>query len=155
HADYTKGLAWMTAKRGPQAFVVTKYPNAIPQNQISQVNSSDPRLLGRARFLRDASVDAGLPSDVKNKIVDPWGPLPLQVAEADPTVTATNKNFCERQGRCFLGCLPAARHTLNKTLLKQLPVNDPTRVAIRPLADVDYIERLAAGGYSVHYKALE
>ncbi len=27
-----------------------------------------------------------------------------------------NKAACERQGRCFLGCLPAARHTLNKTL---------------------------------------
>jgi len=28
-----------------------------------------------------------------------------------------NKAVCERQGRCFLGCLPAARHTLNKTLI--------------------------------------
>lgn len=155
HADYTKGLNWMTTKRGPQASIVTKYPNAIPQNQIAQVNSSDPRLLGRARFLRDASVSADLPADVKNQIVDPWGPLPLQVAEADPGTVGTNKNFCERQGRCFLGCLPAARHTLNKTLLKQLPVNDETKVAIRPLAHVDYIEPLAAGGYTVHYTGLE
>src|SRR5713101_2095964 len=31
--------------------------------------------------------------------------------------SAKNKAVCERQGRCFLGCLPAARHTLNKTLI--------------------------------------
>lgn len=31
--------------------------------------------------------------------------------------SAKNTAVCERQGRCFLGCLPAARHTLNKTLI--------------------------------------
>ncbi len=33
------------------------------------------------------------------------------------TDAGKNKAMCERQGRCFLGCLPAARHTLNKTLI--------------------------------------
>jgi cholesterol oxidase len=153
--DYTAALNWMTTKRGAPSGIVTKYPNAIPQNQLSQINSSDPRLLGRARFLRDASTSAALSQDVKGKIVESWGPLKLQVAEADPGTAATNKNFCERQGRCFLGCLPAARHTLNKTLLKQLPLPTEDRVFVRPLADVDYIEPLQAGGYTVHYKALE
>jgi cholesterol oxidase len=155
HADYTKGLDWMKGKRGAPSGIVTKYPNAIPQNQLGNINSSDPRLLGRARFLRDASVSPDLPTDLKNKIVEPWGALQLQVAEADPSNSATNKNFCERQGRCFLGCLPAARHTLNKTLLKQLPVADETKVAIRPLANVDYLEPIAAGGYTVHYTGLD
>lgn len=91
--------------------------------------------------------------DVKSKIAELWGPLKLQVAEADPGSAPTNKNFCERQGRCFLGCLPAARHTLNKTLLKQLPAED--RVFVRPLANVDFIEPLAGGGYTVHYTGLE
>jgi cholesterol oxidase len=145
----------MTTNRGPTSGIVTKYPNAIPQSQLSLVNSSDPRLLGRARFLRDASTSATLPQDVKNKIVDPWGPLKLQVAEADPASTPTNKNYCERQGRCFLGCLPGARHTLNKTLLKQLPLAAENRVFVRPLADVDFIEPLQTGGYTVHYKGLE
>jgi cholesterol oxidase len=154
-ADYTAALNWMTTKRGAPSGVVTKYPNAIPQNQLSQVNSSDPRLLGRARFLRDASTSATLPQDVKNKIVEGWGPLKLQVAEADPATAATNRNYCERQGRCFLGCLPAARHTLNKTLLKQLPLPAEDRVFVRPLADVDFIEPIQGGGYTVHYKALE
>jgi cholesterol oxidase len=154
-ANYTAALNWMTTKRGAPSGIVTKYPNAIPQNQLSNVNSSDPRLLGRARFLRDASTSATLPADVKGKIVDPWGPLKLQVAEADPATVATNKNFCERQGRCFLGCLPAARHTLNKTLLKQLPLAAQDRVFVRPLADVEYIEPLTGGGYKIHYTGLE
>jgi choline dehydrogenase-like flavoprotein len=154
-ADYAAAVNWMTAKRGPTSGIVTKYPNAIPQSQLSLVNSSDPRLLGRARFLRDASTSATLPQDLKNKIVEPWGPLNLQVAEADPASAPTNKNYCERQGRCFLGCLPGARHTLNKTLLKQLPLAAEDRVFVRPLADVDFIEPLQTGGFKVNYKALE
>ena len=154
-ANYTAAVNWMTTKRGAPSGIVTKYPDAIPQSQLANVNSSDPRLLGRARFLRDASTSATLPADVKNKIVEPWGPLKLQVAEADPATAATNKNFCERQGRCFLGCLPAARHTLNKTLLKQLPLAAQDRVFVRPLADVEYIEPLTGGGYTIHYTGLE
>jgi len=68
---------------------------------------------------------------------------------------ATNKNFCERQGRCFLGCLPAARHTLNKTLLNQLPLAAQDKVLIRPLANVESIEAIAGGGYTVHYTGLD
>ena len=36
----------------------------------------------------------------------------------------------------FMGCLPAARHTLNKSLLKNLPLAAENRVFIRPLAKV-------------------
>jgi cholesterol oxidase len=154
-ADYSAAMNWMTTKRGAPNGVVTKYPNAIPQNQLSQINMSDPRLLGRARFLRDASVSATLPQDVKTKLIEPWGALKLQVAEADPAVPPTSKNYCERQGRCFLGCLPGARHTLNKSLLKNLPLADENRVFLRPLADVDFIEPLATGGYKVHYKSMD
>jgi len=154
-ADYQNGWNWMTTNRGTPVTVVTKYPQAIPQNQLQNVNSSDVRLLGRSRFLRDASASATLPPELKAQIVEPWQPLKLQIAEADPANGATNKNFCERQGRCFMGCLPAARHTLNKTLLKKLPVANPNQVAIRPLANVEFIEPLAGGGYTVHYTGLE
>jgi len=154
-ADYTKGWDWMTTKRGAPNEVVTKYPQAIPVTQPLQPNVSDPRLLGRARFLRDASMSAALPADLRAQIVKPWAALKQQVAEADPGTVATNKNFCERQGRCFLGCLPAARHTLNKTLLKQLPLGDQNRVFIRPLSDVDYVEPVQGGGFTIHYKGLD
>ncbi len=154
-ADYQQGWGWMTAKRGPPVQVVTKYPQAIAQDQLKNVNTSDPRLLGRSRLLRDASSSPSLPAELRAQIVESWQPLRLQIAEADPTNVTTNKNFCERQGRCFLGCLPAARHTLNKTLLKQLPLASQDRVFIRPLADVDFIETTPAGGYTVHYTGLE
>ncbi len=154
-ADYANGLAWMTTNRGAPNQVVTKYPQAIPQNQLNTVKSSDPRLLGRSRFLRDASTSPNLSPQLAGQIVEPWAPLKLQVKEADPGNTATNKNFCERQGRCFLGCLPAARHTLNKTLLNQLPLAAQDKVLIRALANVESVEAIPGGGYTVHYTGLD
>jgi cholesterol oxidase len=153
-SDYLKGWTWMTNNRGTPNQVVTKYPQAIPQSQLNTVNSSDPRLLGRSRLLRDGSTSSNLSPQVAGQIVEPWMPLKLQIAEADPVNTATNRNFCERQGRCFLGCLQAARHTLNKTFLKQLPLTAEDRVFLRPLANVEFIEPIA-GGYKVHYTGLE
>ncbi len=153
-ADYVKGWNWMTTNRAAPNQVVTKYPQAISPTELKKVNTSDPRLLGRSRFLRDASSSPTLVPDLRAQIVEPWQPLKLQIAEADPATTPTNKNFCERQGRCFLGCLPAARHTLNKTLLKQLPLAAENRVFMRPLADVDFIEP-TPDGYIVHYTGLE
>jgi cholesterol oxidase len=149
-AHYADGLNWMTNKRGTPNQVVTKYPQPVPV-----VTGSDPRLLGRPRFLRDASVSPNLRADLKAQIAEPWAPLKLQVNEADPAIEGTNKNFCERQGRCFLGCLPGARHTLNKALLKNIPdLVAEKRVFLRPLAQVDFIEPIAEG-YTVHYKGLE
>jgi len=153
--DYANGLTWMTTNRGAPNQVVTKYPQAIPQNQLKAVNSNDPRLLGRSRFLRDASTSPNLSPQLARQIVEPWAPLKLQIKEADPGNTATSKNFCERQGRCFLGCLPAARHTLNKTLLNQLPLAAQDKVLIRALANVESIEAIPGGGYTVHYTGLD
>jgi cholesterol oxidase len=154
-ADYAAGMNWMTNVRNkpplPPKEVVSKYPHAITTPLVA----SDPRLMGRARFLRDAATSPALPPPLQGQIVKPWTPLLLQVNEADPADPVTNHNYCERQGRCFLGCLPGARHTLNKTLLKQLPLANADRVFIRPLSDVDYIEPLQGGGYSVHYKGLD
>jgi cholesterol oxidase len=145
----------MTTSRGAPSQVVTKYPQAIPQNQLNTVKTSDPRLLGRSRFLRDASTSPNLSPQLAGQIVEPWAPLKLQIKEADPGNTAAKKNFCERQGRCFLGCLPAARHTLNKTLLNQLLLAAQDKVLIRPLANVESIEAIQGGGYTVHYTGLE
>jgi len=152
-ADYVKGWAWMTAKRGAPNAVVTKYPHAMTTAELNSVSTSDPRLLGRSRFLRDASASPVLDPSLKAQIAAPWGPLQLQVVEPDPANASTNKNFCERQGRCFLGCLPGARHTLNKSLLKNLPIAAENQIFIRPLADVDFIEPIP-GGYTVHYTGL-
>jgi choline dehydrogenase-like flavoprotein len=160
-ANYADAVTWMTTKRGKPVPIVTKYPGAMTAAELANVNTSDPRLLGRSRFLRDASASPALPAGVKSDIAEPWQPLTLQVAEAnpnpggDPAKLATNHNYCERQGRCFLGCLPAARHTLNKTMLKNLPLAAQDKVFVRTQAKVDFIEPMAAGGYTVHYKGLE
>src|SRR5437016_14601416 len=96
--DYANGLTWMTTNRGAPNQVVTKYPQTIPQNQLKAVNSSDPRLLGRSRFLRDASTSPNLSPQLAGQIGEPWTPLKLQIKEADPANTLSNANFREPQG---------------------------------------------------------
>jgi choline dehydrogenase-like flavoprotein len=81
-------------------------------------------------------------------------------------------NYCERQGRCNVGCLPGARHTLNKQLMRAIlgkpkrykpaaqPVglpggdDDPPdfdNLKLQALAEVDVIAALPGGGYEVRY----
>lgn len=63
-------------------------------------------------------------------------------------------NVCERQARCNLGCLPGARHTLNKRLFRALEEDQPLEV--RPLCEatkIDY-EESSAFPYVVTYREL-
>jgi choline dehydrogenase-like flavoprotein len=81
-------------------------------------------------------------------------------------------NYCERQGRCNIGCLPGARHTLNKQLMRAIvgrpkrykaadqPVGVPggdddppdfDNLKLEPLAEVDVISALPGGGYEIRY----
>jgi choline dehydrogenase-like flavoprotein len=70
-------------------------------------------------------------------------------------------NYCERQGRCNVGCLPGARHTLNKQLMLAVfgrPDGTPPlfgNLKVKPLAEVDFIEELDGGGYEIHYDQYE
>lgn len=71
-------------------------------------------------------------------------------------------NYCERQGRCNLGCLPGARHTLNKQLQSAI-FGRPQRVGLpdRPadlrsatletLAEVRFLSARPSSGYEIHY----
>src|SRR5258708_7265161 len=83
-----------------------------------------------------------------------------------PPFKSQPKNYCERQGRCILGCLPGARQTLNKQLMIALwgtPPDDypviPAQIGdktlqVRALAEVKYItpkDGDPAKGYEVHY----
>src|SRR5437867_85264 len=47
-------------------------------------------------------------------------------------------NVCQRQGRCNFGCLPGARHTLNKKLFRALKANKP--LVVKPLCEVYLIQ---------------
>lgn len=50
-------------------------------------------------------------------------------------------NACERQGRCVLGCIPGARHTLNKQIFQTITAK-PDNVEVRPLCEAYDIEPL-------------
>jgi choline dehydrogenase-like flavoprotein len=71
---------------------------------------------------------------------------------------AKETNYCERQSRCNVGCLPGARHTLNKQLmLATLGKPDGTAPAtfknlkVAALCEVDVIRALPDGGYEIQY----
>jgi cholesterol oxidase len=76
------------------------------------------------------------------------------------------KNYCERQGRCIIGCLPGARHTLNKQLMGAVLGTPPSKInpqgqpalldgaiELQALAEVDVIKAGPGGGppYEIHF----
>jgi choline dehydrogenase-like flavoprotein len=68
------------------------------------------------------------------------------------------QNYCERQGRCIVGCLPGARHTLNKQLMKAIyaPAGKPPAplhgiLDVEALCEVQTIAARPGGGYEVRY----
>src|SRR5204862_579784 len=95
-------------------------------------------------------------SSNRKSVCDPLGLASTEFTtddQGDPNGDADKfHTHCERQGRCFLGCLPAARHTLNKTLYSALLTNDKYSkdVTLWPLAEVRDVSRIA-GGYSVSF----
>lgn len=96
-----------------------------------------------------------------------FGAVDLAINDFDPAnpgnqydaANGAAKNYCERQSRCNVGCLPGARHTLNKQLMRAAlgdALNPAARpfyphLLITPLATVDVIEARPGGGYAVHY----
>jgi len=82
----------------------------------------------------------------------------LPVGQKPYTTNGRPRNFCERHGRCNVGCLPGARHTLNKQLMRAaLGTHDGTAALypdfeISPLSEVDVIRALPGGGYEVTYE---
>ena len=96
-----------------------------------------------------------------------FGAVDLAINDFDPAIQTNQhdaKNYCERQGRCNVGCLPGARHTLNKQLMaavlgSPLPLPNGTppnfqnnELEIQPLAEVDVIVARPEGGYEIRYK---
>jgi choline dehydrogenase-like flavoprotein len=86
------------------------------------------------------------------------GQLPTNYPIPEPQAGQANppqpKNYCERQGRCNVGCLPGARHTLNKQLMPVVlksTANPAPLMELQTLAEVDVIRALPTGGYEVQY----
>ena len=144
---------WMTKYRGKTHKIVTKFPlpNELGLNPNSLDANHEHLYLGKSRALRDDSNVTG--ADWKR--TGDWEPLDLALNDYDSTAQTgefANKNPpCERQGRCIQGCLPGARHTLNKTLINQVLSTHPN-VTLGSLADVSHVALRPDGRYEVFYK---
>ena len=150
----------------------------MPNPDLEDRLDGDFLLLDRARVLRRAMnrvVDAGGfgTASIRGKVWigdeddasedsdrDGFEPVPLSVVEydadngdddrKDDDSDSTKKNtFCSRDGRCILGCLPSARHTLYKTIQKRQ--EDGGDITVLPLTKVSHISK--DGDYSVHFES--
>ena len=77
----------------------------------------------------------------------PW------ISEINKYSSITQTNECQRQGRCNLGCIPGARHTLNKRLFNVIhpQTGNPKPLEIKELCDVYDIECVNGEGYKISY----
>lgn len=138
----------------------------VPTNS-PPVDPHPAELIDRARVFQVAASQMG---------ADSWGAVDLAINDIAPDgmpEKLRGRNYCERQGRCNVGCLPGARHTLNKQIMRALygtfdankPITAPTDSNPNPkaylrhvnfdlwtLTDVDYISALPSGGYRIHYQ---
>jgi cholesterol oxidase len=145
--DYNRAERFMEAYRGKLSAVVTKIP-LPPGVAPEQLGEKDYLLLDRSRALRDAAAIVA----PQLGVAMPWSPIKLSVTEYVHVVGSESDathTFCERQGRCMIGCLPQARHTLNKTLYKFI-LSKNTSVTLTPESEVRTIKRVG-DAYEVTY----
>jgi len=135
--------------------------------RISNSAVDDPRhdlWIDRARYFQ---IEIGKLTDIYGTVDSSINDLPIGSEPYHPNGAA--KNYCERQGRCNVGCLPGARHTLNKQLMAARfgrPAASPTpsdpnpkpakpthqdQLEIKALCEVDVIHALDGGGYRIDY----
>jgi cholesterol oxidase len=158
--DYDRSERFMETYRGKMNAVVTKIPlppgvapeqlgaKLDPAQDANKLSDKDYLLLDRSRALRDAATIVA----PQVGVAMPWSPLKLSVTEythGAGTEADANRTFCERQGRCILGCLPQARHTFNKTLYKFV-FSKNTSISLSPESEARSIRRVG-DGYEVTY----
>ena len=150
-ADHLRAArAWMESYRGKFNRIVTKIP--LPGRDLSDLGPDDYLYLDRSRALKNAAAEVSRKLGIEAE----WEPLDLSVTEYDPergtqSEAASARTFCDRQGRCILGCLPAATHPLNKTLYERLLAKPDSGVTLWPLANVRQV-RAIDGGYEVGFE---
>jgi choline dehydrogenase-like flavoprotein len=156
-------------RRGVKRIDLTRTPPA---------EDAENRLwIDRARLFQESMDELKKkPMDVNYGAVDlainDFDPAKAPINPAVPTVLSnqfdaqgTAKNYCERQGRCNVGCLPGARHTLNKQLMAAAVGTPNTslinpgaapappdfdNLEIEPLSEVDVVVAKPSG-YEIKY----
>ena len=151
--DFAAARQWTEANRGLLNKIVTKIP--LPASKsVDDLGDEDFLYLDRSRALRDAATAVrekrGLGDDEAR-----WAPLELAINDYHESGPGNEEvkglhTFCERQGRCMLGCLPNATHSLSKTLLRDYLVDPSKGVTLWPLAEARYIGA-AEGGWQVTF----
>ena len=124
----------------------------LPKTKVFQDAAKE---IGGSKILNPADLDAKLSiTDISTNVFDRSDRGPNQ-RDIEKFSSAMETNICERQGRCGLGCIPDARHTLDKQIfmhinLLQLPID------VQPLCEVLEIEELPPDqGYKYAVKFLD
>jgi len=124
--------------------------------------SPDPQnryWIDRARIFQSAMAGLGVEHGTVDSAINDLTPEGSPLDPRDPkNYPGKPINYCERQGRCNVGCLPGARHTLNKQLMMAtygkfdgtLP-RTFENFDVQALAEVNVIRALPEGGYAVDY----
>ena len=151
--DYDNAIEWMTKWRGKLNHIVTEFPT--PGLDVSNLGDKDYLYLSKTRAYRSASSVSGEAWKQRTS----WTPAPLSVTDYYDTNTQTDPEFndleiCTRQGRCFLGCLPGAIQTLDKTLLKTFLGQREKYpfLELHALKEVNHISVAREGGYHVWFR---
>jgi len=153
-------------------------PATVPPTPPTVYDRANDLWLDRARVFQTAVKDLTKDYGLVDLAINDLNPeaTPLGLAGADfPANHPQEKeiNYCERQSRCNVGCLPGARHTLNKQLMRAILGRPKRYVAadapvgnggpnddepdfkdimfLKALAEVDVIVPLPDGGYEVRY----
>ena len=149
-AEFDAARVWMEIYRGKFNHIVTKIP--LPGRDVSDLGSDDYLYLDRSLALKNAAAEISQRLGIDAR----WKPLDLSVIDYDPerggdSEAAQERTFCDRQGRCILGCLPSATHSLNKTVYARLLRKPQPEATLWPLANVRYIESVERG-YEVFFE---
>lgn len=125
------------------------------------LNGREPDLIDRARVFQTAM----------SRITPYYGAVDLSINEMPVAAMASRRplgNYCERQGRCNIGCLVGAGQTLNKQLMRAMwgDLSSKTidgekmpdgpallkraRIELKTLAEALHIDAMPQG-YRVHY----
>ncbi len=129
---------------------------------VTNFDPSDPDF-GFAVPLSITDVPAGIFDNIVSEIQSNIPPLipadltPQSIMQAVPELgkytDKVQQNVCQRQGRCVLGCLPGARHTLNKRILSALQNAALKNVLnVQALSEAELIDFDETDQYRVHYK---
>ena len=103
------------------------------QDAAAQVDLSSGDLMNRGHLDADLSI-----TDVSEGTFGAHAPT-----KAESMRLSRQTNVCQREGRCGLGCIPDARHTMSQRLYEAISEGKP--IDVFPLCQVDSIEENGNG----------